>query len=83
MLTTESGAGSHGCVVIDYTIASPEGAPPAWLQAYGRPTSASPCDDGWNPSWAEWPGGGRGGYTCERRVQYTSGGWFALGGFAS
>jgi YVTN family beta-propeller protein len=40
--------------------------PAPWLQAYQRPGSDSTCLEGWSPSWAEWPGNGAGGFTCER-----------------
>jgi hypothetical protein len=42
--------------------------PPTWFQAYSRPTMDSGCSDGYYPSYAEWPNGGRGGWTCERRM---------------
>ena len=76
------GIGGHGCVVIDFAPGSsdPE-APPPWLQAYGRPAITSVCSEGWNPSWAQWPNGYSGGYTCERRIQYVAGTWFAIAGF--
>ena len=76
------GLGGHGCVVIDFAPGSsdPE-TPPPWLQAYGRPAITSVCSEGWNPSWAEWPNRYSGGYTCERRIQYVAGTWFAIAGF--
>jgi YVTN family beta-propeller protein len=40
--------------------------PAPWLQAYERPGPDSTCLDGWAPSWAAWPAGGAGGFTCER-----------------
>ena len=74
------GLGGHGCIVITYGGATRASVtrplPPApWLQAYGRPFWNSPCDDGWTPSWAEWPNGGAGGFTCERRLEYYNGAW--------
>ncbi|MBI1352183.1 MAG: hypothetical protein GC156_13840 [Actinomycetales bacterium] len=64
----------------------PGQTPPPWLQAYGRADSSVSCEDGWNPSWAEWPGDGSGGYTCERHLAWISsgiGGWGEHGGFPS
>ena len=76
------GIGGHGCVVIDFAPGSSDpDAPPPWLQAYGRPAITSVCSEGWNPSWAQWPNRYSGGYTCERRIQYVSGTWFAIAGF--
>ena len=42
--------------------------PNAWLQAVGRANSTDGCSEGWYPSWAWWPNGGTGGWTCERTV---------------
>ena len=74
------GLGGHGCIVITYaggtSAAVTRPLPPApWLQAYGRPFWNSPCDDGWTPSWAEWPNKGAGGFTCERRIEYYNETW--------
>lgn len=74
------GGGGNGCLVIDYNPYTP-GAPPPWLQAYARPEAGSDCSTGWNPSWAEWPSDNRGGYTCERRLQYVGGMWVYFAGF--
>lgn len=41
-----------------------------WLQAVGRPTSTTACQEGWHPSWAEWPNGGSGGWTCVRTLRW-------------
>lgn len=51
--------------------------PPAWLQMYARPAGAE-CAATWNPSWAEWPNGGRGGFVCVREYYYAASedGWF-------
>ena len=74
------GLGGHGCIVITFgggtatTVTRPP-SPAPWLQAYGRPFWNSPCDDGWTPSWAEWPNRGAGGFTCERRLEYYNGTW--------
>lgn len=39
--------------------------PPSWRQATQRQTADEPCPVGMNPSWAEWPNSGTGGWTCE------------------
>jgi hypothetical protein len=51
--------------------------PPAWYQAYARAGADVACDAGWKPSYAEWPNGGKGGWTCERALVYsnTTGKW--------
>ena len=41
---------------------------PMWFQAYGRSASTADCDEGWAESWAWWPHGGTGGWTCDREV---------------
>lgn len=74
------GLGGHGCIVISYAggtgVSTTRPLPPApWLQAYGRPFWNSPCEDGWTPSWAEWPNMGAGGFTCERRLEYYNEKW--------
>jgi len=45
----------------------PEGPKP-WFQAYGRPELSSQCLPGWYGSWAQWPNGSTGGWTCERML---------------
>ena len=47
--------------------APPEGGIPMWFQAVGRAVGAS-CPEGWNPSWAQWPNAGSGGWTCDRLI---------------
>jgi hypothetical protein len=41
---------------------------PVWHQAYARTGAGADCLPGWHPSWAEWPGGGTGGFVCERAI---------------
>jgi Ubiquitin family len=43
-------------------------APKPWHQAYGRSESTSDCLLGWYGSWAQWPHGSTGGWTCERTL---------------
>jgi hypothetical protein len=74
ILTMYSGPGLGGNVVeIVATVgtAADAQAPlpiPDWIQAYGRASSDASCNSGWNPSWQEWPNGGRGGYVCTRSI---------------
>jgi ubiquitin-large subunit ribosomal protein L40e len=41
---------------------------PAWQQAYARGSADEACAPGWGPSWAQWPNGGTGGWTCDREI---------------
>jgi YVTN family beta-propeller protein len=59
-------------VPADSGITSTAELPPPWLQAYQRPARDSACLDGWSPSWAQWPGSGTGGFTCERTEFWSS-----------
>lgn len=47
-------------------------APPPWVQGYGRSSSAEACLEGWSPSYAAWPNGGTGGWTCQRTLVYNA-----------
>jgi predicted outer membrane repeat protein/parallel beta-helix repeat protein len=64
-------------------VQDPSQIPPAWLKATGRESQESTCPNGWAPSWAEWPGEGRGGFTCESSVVYdtTTATWLDKVGF--
>ncbi len=42
---------------------------PMWVQGYGRPTADAPCREGWDPSWAQWPNHGTGGFVCHRSIK--------------
>jgi YVTN family beta-propeller protein len=37
--------------------------PPDWMKQVGRVADEA-CETDWNPSWAEWPNGGTGGFVC-------------------
>jgi hypothetical protein len=50
------------------TAAAGLGGTNLWMQAYGRATPTAPCDAGWWGSYADWPNGGHGGWTCDRYV---------------
>lgn len=41
---------------------------PAWVQAYGRASATDTCIAGWDPSWAQWPNNGTGGFVCQRSI---------------
>ena len=45
--------------------------PPPWHQSYARAVEQT-CLTGWNPSWAQWPSGGAGGFVCDRTLLYNS-----------
>ena len=76
---------------VTYTITITRGAtaeqvdqtPPTWFQAYSRPSADAPCQDGWYPSYAQWPNEGLGGWTCERRTYWSArvDGWLDAPGF--
>lgn len=62
--------------------------PPSWYQATKRNAPDAPCPDGSDPSWAEWPNDGTGGWTCEFTTWWdvnkgTKGGWVTTPGFRS
>ena len=37
-----------------------------WLLSIGRDSAEESCPDGYNPSWAQWPSDGDGGYVCNK-----------------
>ena len=41
-----------------------------WHQAVGRASADATCEAGWAPSYAEWMNDGKGGYTCERVIDW-------------
>lgn len=65
--TANSLNGRDGSVLI--TFGPPDSAP-SWFQSYARGASVA-CLTGWNPSWAQWPGDGAGGYVCNREIYMT------------
>lgn len=38
-----------------------------WHQATGRESDSDPCPTGWQPSWAQWPNNGSGGFVCNHQ----------------
>ena len=70
-----SGSGGTVTVVVDNcpgatssTSASAATPVPNWDLAYERRGPNAPCLPNFSPSWAQWPNGGTGGYTCERSI---------------
>lgn len=61
------------------------------FQSYQRATKDAPCPHqpwetpwqsawdasgyDWNPSWAQWPNAGKGGWTCDRFITYSPATW--------
>ena len=43
--------------------------PPPWFKAYARDPGQA-CLTNWQPSWAEWPNGGTGGFVCVQTLVY-------------
>jgi hypothetical protein len=39
-----------------------------WHQSYGRDSSDTECATDWEPSWAQWPHDGGGGFVCNRQI---------------
>jgi len=66
--TANSLNGRNGSVLISFGT---PGSAPSWFQSYGRDASVA-CLAGWNPSWAQWPGSGTGGYVCNREIYMTA-----------
>jgi hypothetical protein len=58
------------------------GSPAPWIQAYSRPDASTACAVGYAPSWAQWPGDGAGGWTCERSIVWSpaTGSWVETAG---
>lgn len=69
---------ANPCVAPD-----PAQVPPSWHQSMGRNSSDADCPSGWNPSWAQWPNGGTGGFVCNREIYYDidTGGWLTRSAF--
>lgn len=45
------------------TSIDPSQRPPDWMKQVAR-KSGDTCESGWNPSWAQWPNEGTGGFVC-------------------
>jgi len=69
---------ANPCVAPD-----PAQVPPSWHQSIGRNSSDAECPSGWNPSWAQWPNGGNGGFVCNQEIYYDidTGGWLTRSAF--
>ena len=55
-------------------IFAQSGGIPDWHKSYGRPQN-SECQTGWNPSWANWPNAGTGGYVCNQTLTWNGSSW--------
>ena len=69
-------------------VGSPAHADSVWFQSVARASASAACPDdtfgtpwqsnwdpaqrSWRPSWAQWPNGGTGGWTCERTLRWVS-----------
>lgn len=51
---------------------APLQTPPPWHQSYARTTADEKCLTGWNPSWAQWPNHGNGGWVCVRTLTHNN-----------
>lgn len=58
-----------------YEAVPVDDGPAPWLQQIGRTGASSACLPGWNPSWAEWPNGGAGGFVCTREQYWAGSDW--------
>ena len=41
---------------------------PIWLQSIARESNDGTCPRNWDPSWAQWPNDGTGGFVCNREM---------------
>ena len=54
--------------VMSFTIADGDPDKTIWYQSIGPDSNASTCPDGWQPSWAQWPNNGAGGFVCNKQT---------------
>lgn len=47
---------------------TPERDTRQWFQQVVRSSADATCPDEFNPSWAQWPNGGAGGWVCDRSI---------------
>jgi hypothetical protein len=52
------------------TPTDPTQRPPDWMLQVGR-LAGAPCEQDWQPSWAQWPNGGTGGFTCVQVLEWS------------
>ncbi|MBI1350236.1 MAG: hypothetical protein GC156_03875 [Actinomycetales bacterium] len=60
---------NYGTYTLEATGLATGGSPmdlTPWLKAYARGGQDVTCEDGWSPSWAQWPNDGQGGWVCEK-----------------
>ena len=76
-------------------VASPASADSVWFQSVARASASAACPDdafgtpwqsnwdpaqrSWRPSWAQWPNGGTGGFTCDRQITWAKSGYPSAG----
>ncbi|MDP1877069.1 MAG: hypothetical protein Q8M17_05885 [Actinomycetota bacterium] len=53
------------------TGSASQSTPAMWDLAYQRSGPNAPCLPNFVPSWAQWPNGGTGGFTCKRTIPAT------------
>ncbi len=76
VLTLNGGSESAGSVHFSVTGPSPlvvesesiTPARPIWHLAVGRASADAKCAGNYNPSWAQWPNAGKGGYVCVKDI---------------
>jgi hypothetical protein len=52
----------------DFTIGGSSPDMSTSMQSTARVSADVTCSSGWVPSWAQWPGDGKGGYVCDRWI---------------
>ena len=52
----------------DFTIGGSSPDMSTSMQSTARTSADVTCSSGWIPSWAQWPGNGKGGYVCDRWI---------------
>jgi len=52
------------------TVDNGDGNDLIWQQQIERPNADAPCPSGWDPTWAQWPKEGKGGFSCVRNIDW-------------
>lgn len=85
---TTNGLADMGSVEVGGIAPEPDlsQVPPSWFQAQQRQEQTAVCPPDMFGSWAEWPNGGTGGWTCEWVTWWdvnkgSKGGWVTTPGF--
>lgn len=77
---------SWGLVAASLVLSPAAQADSVWFQSVARASASASCPDDafgtpwqsnwdpeqrpWRPSWAQWPNGGTGGFTCDRQITW-------------